>query len=336
MLNIFKHSAQHRKHENILFDFVQWASVGHSVLGFVGIYQDSPHWYETAAQCIRKINTIRPIGEFLKEGIIGDLKDVADFKTVCELAGQPEFWKWISAFNKFTKKAEKFRLWGNGCTCHNAEFLLRMKVTCNKLSRRLHEAFDFVTSFLSDLVVWVNGLTLADCEGDRMIFKELTFVVRRFIPECRLKYSFTGEAPYILSNVCTPRFAKMFVDQCMDTDRVDQHPNTLRVAEQYIEAITEIVGGNTSNIPDGLAAEQEIYRRIPLSSQRAEGYHRTTRLSKIRGATSKIPWILASSRLDQNLDLLESQVEDSPLGESCFVAEYRSFSRILQTRAGVL
>ena len=108
--------------------------------------------------------------------MIGQLRDVADFHIVTQLAGTSEFWKWIAAFDMFTSKAEKFRLWGNGCSCHTQEFLMRVKVTCHQLSRRLHEAYDNVSNFLDGLVTWANSLTVRDCEGDPQVFSEITFI----------------------------------------------------------------------------------------------------------------------------------------------------------------
>ena len=126
-----------------------------------------------------------------------------------------------------------------------------------------------------------------------MVFEELVFVVRRFVPECRAKYSFTGRVPYIVCNISEPRFAKMFVDQYRADNRNDHHSNTLSIADAYLHDIEAIANGDVSSIPVGLLEEQAVYRRCPLSSQKAEGYHRTTRLSKIRGAAARIPWIFA-------------------------------------------
>ena len=291
-------------------------------------------WYETAAQCIKAIHSVREVAPFLKDGILGQLREVADWHVVLTLAKTPEFWKWIASFNTFTSKAENFRLWGNGCACHEDDLIKGKAVHCNKLSRRLPEAFDFVQTFLSELTTWVNHLTVADCEGDADIFQELTFVVRRFIPEVRAKYGFTGIALYIICNISVPRFAAMFVEQFNGAGREDQHRQTLSIADAFWPDIVKIAGGDISSIPQGLKAEETIYRNVPLSSSAAEGYHRTTRLSKIRGSAASIPWILSSSRIVQNLDLIEAITDESELGALCYSAEYRSFSRILQSKPG--
>lgn len=291
-------------------------------------------WYETAAQCIKKINTLRPIAPFLVDGILGQLQDVADWKIVLELAKNEKFWIWVACFNKFTKRAEKFRSWGNGCLCHEADFARRVAVVSDRLSRRLAEAFDYVNSFLDGLVGWVNGLTVRDCEGDANLCQEICFVVRRFVPEARAKYRFAGDVPYIVSNISVPRFAQRFVEQYNGAPRADHHRNPISIADSFLPDIIKIANGDIASIPESLKAEQEVYRRIPLSSSRAEGYHRTTRLSKIRGASSKVPWILSSCRLNQNLDVIEDMIEDTELGGQCFEAEFRSFSRVLQTRNG--
>ena len=291
-------------------------------------------WYETAPQCIKAIHDVREVAPFLKDGILGELRDVSDWHIVLALSKTEAFWQWVGCFQVFLGKAEAFRLWGNGCPCHEADLMKGKAVVCDKLSRRLPEAFDFVEKFLGSLATWVNSLTLADCHNDPNIFEELTFVTRRFIPEVRAKFGFVGIAPYVVCNITQPRFASMFLELYHGAGRQDQHRVTLSIADAFLPDIVKIAGGDVTSIPQGLKSEELVFKNIPLSSSRAEGYHRTTRLSKIRGSASSIPWILSSSRIVQNLELIEAITDESELGVLCFSAEYRSFSRILQSKPG--
>jgi hypothetical protein len=265
---------------------------------------------------------------------MGELRDNSDWRCVVALCRNSGFWKWICAFNKFTVRCEQFRNWGNGCLCHQELLKLGRPVVCDKLSRRLAEAPDRVDAFLGDLTTWCNTLTVADCEHDEHTFLELVFVVRRFVPEGKLKYKFVGQVPYIASNITKPRWALEFVNQYRASPRADHHRLTNGIADEFMDDIIKISTGDVSSIPEHLKQEQRIWEQMPLSSSRAEGYHRTTRLTKIRGAAARLPWILSSARLDQNLELLEELEDTTESGMQCFNSEYRSCSRILQTKRG--
>ena len=108
---------------------------------------------------------------------------------------------------------------------------------------------------------------------------------------------------------------------------------TCRLVDRFLPAIRKIAGGDVSDIPQALVDEEAAWKKMPLSSSRAEGYHRTTRLVKIKGARSRMPWIMASARVDQDLDFMDV-VEDTDAGMECFRAEFSSFAHILQTRPG--
>eukprot|EP00959_Pyramimonas_sp_CCMP1952_P463106 9484344-Pyramimonas_sp.AAC.1 len=57
------------------------------------------------------------------------------------------------------------------------------------------------------------------------------------------------------------------------------------------------------------------FRRTPLSSQVAGGYHRPTKLSKTRGGVSRLPPLSSANRIWQNLDIA-AMLEDCPEGET--------------------
>ena len=70
---------------------------------------------------------------------------------------------------------------------------------------------------------------------------------------------------------------------------------------------------------------------IPLSEQVAEGWHRTTRLSKIRAPAAKIPWCLATARLEDNIQICKEWCNTSA-GMRAFRFEWQRWKRLLQTR----
>ena len=114
----------------------------------------------------------------------------------------------------------------------------------------------------------------------------------------------------------------------------DHHRQTLAIAQAFLPDIERIAAGDVANIPRGLVQEQTAWRRSPLSSTRAEGFHRTQRLIKIHGSASKTPWSFGTARLQQGFEIMDDIEENSDTGMACFCSEYRSYSRILQTKPG--
>ena len=47
--------------------------------------------------------------------------------------------------------------------------------------------------------------------------------------------------------------------------------------------------------------ERDIFRRMCIVSDKAEGYHRSIAVSKQHARSSAMPYLLATNRLDQNL-----------------------------------
>ena len=103
--------------------------------------------------------------------------------------------------------------------------------------------------------------------------------------------------------------------------------------DSHYEAILRISGGDTTNVSDGLKREEATMRRIPLTSDAAEGYHRTARLVHIKASASRMPWVLSSTRLDQNLQMALTMV-GSEVGASEFRNDWFTFKNILQFKQG--
>lgn len=72
-----------------------------------------------------------------------------------------------------------------------------------------------------------------------------------------------------------------------------------------------------------------MFSRMRLSSSAAEGWHRSTRLVKVRGNRSQGPWLLSSVRLEQNLEIVKDFLECQG-GPEVVRYEFMNASRILQ------
>ena len=96
-----------------------------------------------------------------------------------------------------------------------------------------------------------------------------------------------------------PETVQEVLRQARASDADAHHPLTCEFMERFEADLVKIAGGDVSNVPQALLAEEAIMQRIPLSSHASEGVHRHSRLVKVRAPASAIPWILASARVHQ-------------------------------------
>ena len=106
---------------------------------------------------------------------------------------------------------------------------------------------------------------------------------------------------------------------------------SLYLWDRWENDIQKIEDGNVSDIPAELMYEESIFRMMPMSSERAEGEHRDSTLSKKRAANARAAWVLSTNRLRQNLDLMNRTCETEE-GKNMMSFEFRHFSRILQSQ----
>ena len=129
--------------------------------------------------------------------------------------------------------------------------------------------------------------------------------------------------------------ARSIIQQWEVIPRRDHHSMTVLLMDEFEVDVRRIADGCNDNVSQRLDAQVEAFRRIPLTSQVAEGYHRSTKLSKTRGGSSRLPWLLSTNRIWQNLDIVE-MLEDSPEGLACLECEFRHATRVLQTKNALL
>ena len=92
-----------------------------------------------------------------------------------------------------------------------------------------------------------------------------------------------------------------------------------------------LVVGDFGEPSDKLREEMTSVRNSSLESGLAEGYHRSTHYSLERAAASRTPWVLASTRYEQNIKICDTFVEDyGEYGRDVFRFEWQNFKRLLR------
>ena len=105
--------------------------------------------------------------------------------------------------------------------------------------------------------------------------------------------------------------------------------------ERFEADFVKIAAGDVSNIPQDLLAEEAIMQRLLLSSQASEGVHRQSMLVKVSAPAPAKPWILASARVDQNIEWVRSWVEnENPDAAAAFDFEWMNAKRTAQLGQG--
>ena len=223
---------------------------------------------------------------------------------------------------------DKFRRWGSGCKCHEAELGKGKRVVCSRKGRRLPEAKKQLDILIEDCEKWLATATVELCSGIESVLESVCFIVRRFMAEIRDKFRFLTELPYILASITEPETAAEAIRQWRTYP--SHHRRTISFMSQHEDAVAKIASGDVSNIPEAVHNIARRMQNIPLTSQLAEGYHRGARLTRMRGARSRMPYVFSMQRHNQVLDHIKRWLF-LPGGRQAFVYEYRNFQRILQT-----
>jgi hypothetical protein len=190
-----------------------------------------------------------------------------------------------------------------------------------------------ITTFLDGLIVWVGELTPAIVGGRFDLLCDLCFSIRRFVQDARERFKWVFEVPYLFANVLTRAGAAEILQQWTSIGRELHHHVTCRLMDRFQDAIELVAAGDASPPPDELVAEQAIFRNMPLTSDLAEGYHRTASQTVHRAPVSKMPWVLSTQNLPQNLELVRD-IMATEQGCNCVCAEWNMWNRILQTKPG--
>ena len=244
---------------------------------------------------------------------------------IVELCADTEFWKSITAFERFTAFMEHLRQWGTGCDCHAVQRRLGQLVDCNRASRNLQFAAAKRRDSLEELLTLAKSITYDGCERSHMVFADMQFIGRRLHAEFKLRTAWIANPPYTYANCCDPDTAKLIIHECKGRswDRVSDW-----LYARFKDKLEIVSTGGPLPSSDALFKEQAVWRNMLMSSQLAEGYHRSTRLNKIRASSSRMPWTLSTQRLLEDLALLQEYSTGDM--RKVFEYDYENYSRILQ------
>ena len=184
-----------------------------------------------------------------------------------------------------------------------------------------------MTHWLSYRVV---HLRLDDCEGDQEFFQELSALLRLSVTEIADIFSWVNDPPYLFAHADEPAVAQAYLTALEDLVLEEQHPVVVYHMHTFGEKLRAIAGGDRSAADVAFMAERDIWRRMAITSDPAEGYHRSVMVTHKHAPAAKLPFLLASNRLAQNLINAKQWCKhDDMLAQFSF--NFKKLPRVLQT-----
>ena len=128
----------------------------------------------------------------------------------------------------------------------------------------------------------MSALPSEAVHGNGKVLGNINLVVRRFVAEFRQRGSLLGKVSYMFASATDPTVADSILKSWRSLPRASQHPVTVRNCLLWEADLQRIANQETEAIPQALIDEQEVFRRMLLSSSGSEGRHRSGRLVKVR------------------------------------------------------
>lgn len=204
-------------------------------------------------------------------------------------------------------------------------------MSCHRKRRRLAE----LPQHIDDMIQWLSQqaaeLTLDHCEGDHELFLEVGNFLRVGACEVGEAFGWANDPPYIFANADDSEVARCYLDKLDGMNLAQQHPVVQFHIEKFGSQLRALAAGDRSTLDNSFFAERDIFRRMPLTSDPAEGYHRSISCTKAHARAAGSTFLLASNRLEQNLRNARQWCQSDD-GLEQFRYNFKCFSRILQTR----
>ena len=117
-----------------------------------------------------------------------DLSEIANVEAACV---DKAFWVFIAVFLEYViQPLEDARHWGMVCGCCRLERMMNKgkRTLCNKASRRLHEAKEFIEALVATLLNNGLRLTVAVCEGYSSVHIKVSTCLRKVVAQLGIKF----------------------------------------------------------------------------------------------------------------------------------------------------
>lgn len=182
---------------------------------------------------------------------------------------------------------------------------------------------------IKDLRDRARSLTVADVEGDALLYGRIVSGLREAATLLEMRFKYLQTVPWNFSQADTPEGATLFLAGATSRPFEEQDELTRYLYYTYHEALQTVANGGVCET--GLSEEVSVINASPLDESAGEGYHRSTHCTRLRARASKSPYIKQSTRLSQNYGHLKSLLAEGDAGKKVLRFEWRNWTRVLQT-----
>jgi len=192
------------------------------------------------------------------------------------------------------------------------------------------EAGQFIWDWMQVCLEQARTLAPDHAEGDGPLLVGLAYRLRALAAQLQAKFKFLFVVPCLFAKSHTPEGAKDCLEQMLDPDLADLHePATNWWKANLVDDLRCVAGGGP--ITEKHSNQMEMLGDIKLTEDDAEGYHRGSRITKIKGEASTREKIIVTQRQTQNFQRVQNFLEKyKDRGLQVFRYEWVNYKRLLQ------
>ena len=241
--------------------------------------------YETVVDVMAQLIPLRHICEHeVREELFAHAQDrelIQGFFQACQDAS---LWIFITACHTFVMEpCEGIRRWGMVCNCENHirdRHAGKKHIGCNRNSRRLCEAYQFIEDRREEFRNNANNLREDQVEGNTSITDSIRQMMRLARTTLDRRFRYLGLIPWLFAKADEVDEASLCWAQVEERPLSDHDPVTQDIVARLGPDIQRRAAGG--ELSPALALEVKILNNSPLDESCGEGFHRSTTHEKVR------------------------------------------------------
>jgi len=287
--------------------------------------------FETMVTVCAALKKLRRLcQEFLREELFSNFQDRQLLQDVVNSCRDARLWQWISLVNDYIMEPlEHIRRWGMCCPCCKDLRDAGKFVSCVNVSRRIHQAWEFVQEEIEKFRQKAKDLTPAMCEDSNYMCTMLKSILRQVADALHKRWKYFGVVPWLFSLADTIAGAKECMIQVRARPLPDHDPATRDIVARLEHDLDVRASGGPCSA--ALAAEASAIKRTPLDESCGEGFHRTTNHEKVRAPSAATAHLKRQNRVKGVCKMVRAWVlTHGKRGKAVLDFEWHNYTRILQ------
>ena len=240
-------------------------------------------------------------------------RDTTTARAFLDATMDPRFWLTAASLRRVAQPVKKFSGWVKGCSCHEDILVQGLTVECKWKGCR-------APAFAARVAEFEQAIQqLRDCEDivvDRVTLHQICDTI---LATSAMKFHFVREEPYLVWRADDPAMAKQFLDshdEAIARASREGHGGPHRVTLHFCGTTSPLRKDMEAHaagrgMTAKLRAEIESYRWCMLDDTWVEAAHKDISAISQKKSRAGMAYRLATSRLEQNFEFLDSLPEDT-------------------------